>query len=113
MWRLRDQREAAGTEPAPCSSSHHRHSRGEHKLMHAQTARRLRTLALTLVAGLVAFAVLSGPASASAHPPSGVTLTWSDEFNGAAGTGVNTTNWKYDTGPGSRFGTGEIETMTS
>ncbi|WP_433086784.1 discoidin domain-containing protein [Dactylosporangium sp. CA-052675] len=46
-------------------------------------------------------------------PPPGFTLTWSDEFNGAAGTGVNTGTWKYDTGPGSSFGTGEIETMTN
>ncbi len=38
-------------------------------------------------------------------------LLWSDEFNGAAGTGVNTSNWIYDTGTG--FGTGEIETMTT
>ncbi|HLW03337.1 MAG TPA: glycoside hydrolase family 16 protein [Ktedonobacterales bacterium] len=38
-------------------------------------------------------------------------LVWSDEFGGAAGTGVNTSNWIYDTGTG--FGTGEIETMTT
>ena len=38
-------------------------------------------------------------------------LLWSDEFNGTAGTGVNTSNWIYDTGTG--FGTGEIETMTT
>jgi hypothetical protein len=38
-------------------------------------------------------------------------LVWSDEFNGAAGTGVDTSTWKYDTGTG--FGTGEIETMTT
>ena len=38
-------------------------------------------------------------------------LVWSDEFNGAANTGVNTSVWKYDTGTG--FGTGEIETMTT
>jgi hypothetical protein len=44
--------------------------------------------------------------------PSGFTLTWSDDFTGAAGTGVSTTNWKYDTGTGV-FGTGEIETMSS
>src|SRR4029077_15111801 len=46
-------------------------------------------------------------------PPSGFTLTWSDDFTGAANTGVNTADWKYDTGPGSNFGTGEIETMTN
>lgn len=39
------------------------------------------------------------------------TQVWSDEFNGAANTGVNTGNWLYDTGTG--FGTGEIETMTT
>ncbi len=39
------------------------------------------------------------------------TQVWGDEFNGAAGSGVNTSQWIYDTGTG--FGTGEIETMTS
>jgi beta-glucanase (GH16 family) len=46
-------------------------------------------------------------------PPAGFTLTWSDDFTGAAGTGLNTANWLYDTGAGSTFGTGEIETMTN
>ena len=46
-------------------------------------------------------------------PPAGFTLTWSDDFTGASGTGVNTTDWKYDVGAGSTFGTGEIESMTS
>ncbi len=45
--------------------------------------------------------------------PSGFSLTWSDDFNGASGTGIDQSLWKYDTGPGSNFGTGEIETMTS
>src|SRR4051812_24691728 len=52
-------------------------------------------------------------AAAAPSPPPGFTTTWSDEFNGTAGTGVNTGTWKYDTGPGSTFGTGEIETMTN
>jgi beta-glucanase (GH16 family) len=52
-------------------------------------------------------------AAAIAAPPPGFSLTWSDDFTGAAGTGVNTGTWKYDTGPGSSFGTGEIETMTN
>src|ERR1700754_2360922 len=46
-------------------------------------------------------------------PPPGFNLTWSDDFSGASGTGLNTGTWKYDTGPGSSFGTGEIETMTN
>jgi hypothetical protein len=45
-------------------------------------------------------------------PPSGWTTEFSDDFNGAAGSGVGS-SWEYDTGPGSNFGTGEIETMTN
>ncbi|MBP0462194.1 glycoside hydrolase family 16 protein [Streptomyces montanisoli] len=50
--------------------------------------------------------------SAVPAPPAGFTTTWSDDFSGASGSGLNTGTWKYDTGPGSSFGTGEIETMT-
>jgi beta-glucanase (GH16 family) len=46
-------------------------------------------------------------------PPAGFTLTFGDDFNGAAGSGVDTGTYRYDTGPGSTFGTGEIETMTN
>jgi beta-glucanase (GH16 family) len=45
--------------------------------------------------------------------PAGFTTTWSDDFNGAAGTGLDTGTWRYDVGPGSSFGTGEIEDMTN
>jgi beta-glucanase (GH16 family) len=41
----------------------------------------------------------------------GWTRVWTDNFNGAAGSGVDTSVWKYNTGTGI-FGTGEIETMT-
>src|SRR5258706_2788499 len=62
----------------------------------------------------VATLAMAGPADAAVPPPPpGFTLTWSDDFTGAAGTGVDTGTWKYDTGPGSTFGTGEIETMTN
>ena len=45
-------------------------------------------------------------------------LIWSDEFSGAAGMGVNTANWLYDSGtsyPGgaAHWGTGEVETISS
>jgi beta-glucanase (GH16 family) len=43
--------------------------------------------------------------------PAGFTTTWSDDFNGAAGSALDTGAWRYDTGTG--FGTGEIETMTN
>jgi hypothetical protein len=45
-------------------------------------------------------------------PPSGWSTVFSDDFNGSAGSGVDS-QWIYDTGPGSNFGTGEIETMTN
>lgn len=46
-------------------------------------------------------------------------LIWSDEFNGAANTGVNTQDWQYALGTGygcagcpPNWGTGEVEVMT-
>ncbi|MEU7381707.1 glycoside hydrolase family 16 protein [Streptomyces sp. NPDC042207] len=91
----------------------------------AATLRR-RSVRRALVAalgtlGLAAAAATVGtlPANASAPtPPSGWTQVFLDEFDGPAGTGVNTANWQYDTGtsyPGgaANWGTGEIETMTS
>ncbi|MFF3311803.1 glycoside hydrolase family 16 protein [Streptomyces sp. NPDC002952] len=72
---------------------------------------------LSLAAAAATAATL--PANASAPPPpSGWSQVFVDDFTGAAGTGVNTTNWQYTTGtsyPGgpANFGTGEIETMTS
>jgi hypothetical protein len=53
----------------------------------------------------------AAPAAVPA-PPSGWSTVFSDDFNGAAGSAPSA-SWKYDTGPGSSFGTGEIETMTS
>jgi hypothetical protein len=59
-------------------------------------------------------AAASAMASPSAvpPPPSGWTTQFSDDFNGSARTAPGS-SWMYDTGPGSSFGTGEIETMTN
>ena len=51
-------------------------------------------------------------------PPTGWSTVWSDDFNGSAGSGLDTSNWLYDTGtsyPGGagNWGTGEVETMTN
>ncbi|HEY8983764.1 MAG TPA: glycoside hydrolase family 16 protein [Streptomyces sp.] len=72
---------------------------------------------LGLAAALATAATLPAGASAPA-PPSGWTQVFLDDFNGAAGTGVNTSNWQYSTGtsyPGgpANWGTGEVETMTN
>jgi F5/8 type C domain/Glycosyl hydrolases family 16 len=57
-------------------------------------------------------AAVAQPAAVPA-PPAGFTTTWSDDFTGAANTGLDTGTWRYDAGPGSSFGTGEIETTTT
>ncbi|MFD6923897.1 glycoside hydrolase family 16 protein [Streptomyces sp. NPDC059944] len=72
---------------------------------------------LSLAAAAATAATLPANASAPA-PPSGWSQVFLDDFNGTAGTGVNTANWQYDTGtsyPGgaANWGTGEVETMTS
>jgi beta-glucanase (GH16 family) len=78
----------------------------------------LALLSTLAVAGAAATAV-SRPAHASAPgAPPGWTTVFTDDFNGPAGSGVDTANWQYTTGtsyPGgpANFGTGEVETMTS
>jgi hypothetical protein len=84
-------------------------------------ARRLRfaltgLAALALAGASVATAVHAG--AAVPPPPAGWTTVFSDDFNGAAGTGVNTGNWLYDLGHGypggaGNWGTGEVESMTN
>jgi beta-glucanase (GH16 family) len=103
---------------------------------HHQARRRRRT-GLVALAGVVAIAVplatgLAPVASAAAPhastaaaapklvspatvpaAPAGFTTTWSDDFNQAANTALDTGVWRYDAGAGSAFGTGEIETTTT
>jgi hypothetical protein len=72
--------------------------------------------ALALAGASIATAVNAG--AAVPPPPSGWTTVFSDDFTGAAGTGVNTANWLYDLGHGypggaSNWGTGEVESMTN
>jgi hypothetical protein len=87
-------------------------------------------LALGLVAAVTALVAATAPGSSPAAlfkpaaatsvaapaavpgPPAGWSTVFSDDFNGTAGSGIDS-QWMYDTGPGSNFGTGEIETMTS
>ncbi|MET9759119.1 glycoside hydrolase family 16 protein [Streptomyces sp. NPDC006372] len=71
--------------------------------------------------GLAAAATTAATPSANASappPPSGWNQLFLDDFTGPAGSGVNTSNWRYATGKGypggpANWGTGEIETMTS
>jgi hypothetical protein len=58
-----------------------------------------------------ASAALAAPATVPGAP-SGWSTVFSDDFSGSAGSGIDS-QWMYDTGAGSSFGTGEIETMTN
>lgn len=53
-----------------------------------------------------------GPLSGAPMPMLGWTEVFHDQFNGPPNSPINPSSWEYDTGPGSSFGTGEIETMT-
>jgi beta-glucanase (GH16 family) len=83
------------------------------RLKFRRTALIAVAAAAVVATPVIATAINSAAGAAVAPPPSGFSLTWSDDFNGAAGTGIDQSRWKYDTGPGSSFGTGEIETMTN
>jgi hypothetical protein len=70
--------------------------------------------AITLAVAMLASVAAAPMASATTvpPPPSGWSTVFSDDFSGGAGTGIDS-QWEYDTGAGSTFGTGEIETMTN
>jgi Carbohydrate binding module (family 6) len=90
-----------------------------------KSAHPRRRAVLAVLAAVVPIAalvtVISVPTAAMAAvpaPPTGWTTVFSDDFTGAAGTGVNTANWLYDTGtsyPGGagNWGTGEVESETT
>jgi hypothetical protein len=75
---------------------------------------RFASLAAGVATALAAWIALPvGAAHASAPPPpAGWNQVFLDDFNGSAGSPIDG-QWMYDTGPGSNFGTGEIETMTN
>jgi beta-glucanase (GH16 family) len=84
--------------------------------------RRRRPVSAVAVLVLIA-ACLTGLTTGRARadvpaPPAGWSTVWSDDFSGAAGTGLNGANWLYDTGtsyPGAagNWGTGEVESMSA
>ncbi|MDI5961613.1 family 16 glycosylhydrolase [Streptomyces sp. SL13] len=74
-------------------------------------------LGLAMPASSAGAAGVTAPSDVPA-PPTGWTTAFSDDFNGAANTGLNTSDWLYDTGTGyaggaAAWGTGEVETDTT
>jgi Ricin-type beta-trefoil lectin domain/Glycosyl hydrolases family 16 len=100
---------ATGAQPeAKASALPHRRGR-------APLARRVAAwIAAPTMAIAISAAVGASPAAATTvpGPPSGWSTVFSDGFTGSSGSGIDS-QWQYDTGAGSSFGTGEIETMTN
>lgn len=80
--------------------------------MHARASYR----GWLLVAGFLAVAAITGLAYAQpgllTHKNVQWAQVWHDNFSGPAGQGINTQDWRYQTGYGV-FGNGEVENMTS
>ncbi|SNR29500.1 carbohydrate-binding protein [Actinoplanes regularis] len=79
--------------------------------------RRFLAVATAVVAVAASVVFVNQAEAAVPAPPSGMSLVFGDDFTGAAGTGLNRSNWLYDIGTGypggaANWGTGEIETMT-
>ncbi|MEU4559652.1 carbohydrate-binding protein [Actinoplanes sp. NPDC023936] len=79
--------------------------------------RSLRALAAAVLVVAASVTIVTTADAAVPPPPSGMTLVFSDDFTGAAGTGLNRSNWLYSIGTGypggaPNWGTGEVETMT-
>jgi beta-glucanase (GH16 family) len=77
----------------------------------AAVAARPAVTAAPVSAAAAAKATVAVKPNAVPAPPSGWTTQFSDDFNGASGSGPSS-SWQFDTGTGV-FGTGEIETMTN
>ena len=86
------------------------------------TSRRRARVATVAAIGaavlIVPIALAVNASAAIPATPAGWTLVFSDDFNGAANTGVNTGNWLYDLGHGypggaGNWGTGEVENVTN
>jgi hypothetical protein len=78
----------------------------------AAVAARPAVTAAPMSAAAAAKATVAVQPNAVPAPPSGWTTAFSDDFNGSSGSAPSS-SWQFDTGPGSSFGTGEIETMTN
>ena len=63
-------------------------------------APRLLAAAAAALAVVASITVVTSAEAAVPPAPSGMSLVFSDDFTGAAGTGLNRTNWLYSTGYG-------------
>ena len=93
------------------------HANGPHQTRKRQLSFRI-VVFLIVTSLLVAVSSLGLFGKSSTAKAATWTQTWSDEFNGSAGTAPSGSNWLYDLGtsyPGGagNWGTGEVETNTN
>src|ERR1700744_4548690 len=91
----------SGTPPASAPASpagHRRRARVRPRLRRLlPRGRWTRLIALGAIVGTGALFTITGPANAALPgPPSGWTQVFADDFNGAAGSGIDG-QWMYDT----------------
>jgi beta-glucanase (GH16 family) len=72
----------------------------------------MRKTRILIAAATVLVTVTGGLTIASRHDSASAAVIWSEDFNGAAGTGVDTSRWNFDTGGGG-FGNSELEYYNS
>jgi beta-glucanase (GH16 family) len=75
----------------------------------------MRTRRILLAAAVVATTLTAGLWAGARNDPAEASVgavTWSDEFNGSAGSPVDSSKWKFDTG-GSGWGNSELEYYTN
>src|SRR5215211_665805 len=69
---------------------------------------------ILLAAAVIATTLAGGSFAASRNDNADAAIgaiTWQDEFNGAGGTPIDSSKWKFDTGGGG-FGNNELEYYT-
>ena len=72
----------------------------------------MRRFRFLTAAAVVVVAMGAGLTVASRGDTAEAAVVWNDDFNGAAGTGVDTSKWNFDTGGGG-WGNSELEYYTS
>jgi len=72
----------------------------------------MRTSRFFTAAAVVAVALSAGLAVVSRSDRAEAAVVWNEDFNGAAGTGVDTSKWNFDVGGGG-WGNQELEYYTS
>jgi beta-glucanase (GH16 family) len=108
----------------PSNRERERAPRSAQSLLVVATSLAASTAAILLVPAVASSqsagtAAAVDPAGRDAPQLPGYTLTWKDDFNGAAGKALEPGKWIYDIGTGygcvgcpSQWGTGEIESMS-